>query len=89
MTSAISLRRFTHGLLMLPALSITIALFLLALLPTLLYSFYTFVPPASMHPALTLDSYAAFAHPVYFGHILLTARISVISTILAIILGYP
>jgi ABC-type spermidine/putrescine transport system permease subunit I len=74
---------------MVPALVITMALFLLPLAPTLAYSVYTFVPPASMRPALTLDNYGAFTHPVYLGYILLTARISIISTIFAVVLGYP
>jgi ABC-type spermidine/putrescine transport system permease subunit I len=81
--------RFATGLLLLPALSITIVLFLFSLAPTLLYSFYRFVPPASTQPALVGENYAAFTHPVYFGYIALTARISVVSTIAAIILGYP
>ncbi len=81
--------RLAPGLLLLPALSITVVLFLFSLAPTLLYSFYKFVPPASTQPALVLENYWAFTHPVYFGYIALTARISVISTVVAIILGYP
>jgi ABC-type spermidine/putrescine transport system permease subunit I len=81
--------RFAHGLLMLPALCITLVLFLFSLAPTLIYSLYRFVPPASMQPALAMDSYAAFTHPVYFGYILVTARVSVISTVVAVVLGYP
>jgi ABC-type spermidine/putrescine transport system permease subunit I len=81
--------RFAHGVLMLPALAITVVLFLFSLAPTLLYSFYRFVPPASVQPALVLDNYGSFTHPVYLGYIFLTARISVISTIVAIVLGYP
>lgn len=81
--------RFAYGLLLVPALFITVVLFLFALAPTLAYSFYKFVPPASMQPAFVMDNYAAFTHPVYLGHIVLTARIGVISTIVAILLGYP
>lgn len=81
--------RFGPALLLLPALAITIGLFLLSLVPTLAYSVYRFVPPSSMQPALVPDNYGAFTHPVYFGYILLTARIGVVSTIVAIILGYP
>lgn len=83
------LTRFAGSLLLLPALVITVGLFLFSLVPTFAFSFYRFVPPASMQPAVVLDNYAAFTHPVYFGYILVTARISVISTVVAMVLGYP
>lgn len=83
------LTRFTGSLLLLPALVITVGLFLFSLAPTFAFSFYRFVPPASMQPAVLLDNYAAFTHPVYLGYILVTARISLISTGVAMVLGYP
>jgi ABC-type spermidine/putrescine transport system permease subunit I len=83
------LTRFTGSLLLLPALVITVGLFLFSLAPTFAFSFYRFVPPASMQPAVVLDNYAAFTHPVYLGYILVTARISLISTVVAMVLGYP
>lgn len=83
------LTRFAGALLLLPALVITVGLFMFSLAPTFAFSFYTFVPPASMQPAVVLDNYAAFTHPVYFGYILVTARISLISTVVAMVLGYP
>jgi len=83
------LTRFAGALLLLPALVITVGLFMFSLAPTFAFSFYKFVPPASMQPAVVLDNYAAFTHPVYFGYILVTARISVISTVVAMVLGYP
>jgi ABC-type spermidine/putrescine transport system permease subunit I len=86
---AAGLTRFAGALLLLPALVITVGLFMFSLAPTFAFSFYTFVPPASMQPAVVLDNYAAFTHPVYFGYILVTARISLISTVVAMVLGYP
>jgi spermidine/putrescine transport system permease protein len=83
------LRRSAYGILLLPALLITLGLFVCSLAPTLAFSFYTFVPPASMQSVFTLQNYTAFTHPVYLGYILVTARISVISTVVAMILGYP
>ena len=83
------LTRFAGALLLLPALVITVGLFMFSLAPTFAFSFYKFVPPASMQPAVVLDNYAAFTHPVYFGYILVTARISLISTVVAMVLGYP
>jgi len=81
--------RFSYGVLLLPALLITVGVFLCSLAPTFAFSFYTFVPPASMQPTFTLHNYAAFTHPVYLGYIVVTARISVISTVVAMIVGYP
>ncbi len=89
MIRTMPLRRFAYALLLLPALLITIGLFLFSLAPTFAFSFYTFVPPASMRRALGLHNYAAFTDPVYFGYILVTARISVVSTVVAMVLGYP
>lgn len=83
------LTRFTGLLLLLPALVITVGLFLFSLAPTFAFSFYRFVPPASTQPAVVIDNYAAFTHPVYLGYILVTARISLISTVVAMVLGYP
>ena len=83
------LARFADSLLLLPALVITVGLFLFSLAPTFAFSFYKFVPPASMQPGVVLDNYTAFTHPVYLGYILVTARISLISTVIAMILGYP
>jgi ABC-type spermidine/putrescine transport system permease subunit I len=83
------LRRFAYGVLLLPALFITVGLFVGSLAPTFAFSFYTFVPPASVQPVFTLQNYAAFTHPVYLGYILVTTRISVVSTVVAMILGYP
>jgi ABC-type spermidine/putrescine transport system permease subunit I len=82
-------RRFAGLLLLFPALVITVGVFLFSLAPTFAFSVYKFVPPASMRPAVVLDNYAAFAHPVYFGYVLVTARISLVSTVIAMILGYP
>jgi ABC-type spermidine/putrescine transport system permease subunit I len=42
-----------------------------------------------MQPAVVPDNYLAFVHPVYFGYIVTTARISLVSTVIAMILGYP
>ena len=81
--------RFAYGLLLVPALLITVVLFLFSLAPTVAFSFYKFIPPASMQPAFVVDNYAAFTHPVYFGYIVTTARIGVISTVVAILLAYP
>jgi len=81
--------RFAYSLLLLPALLITVGLFVCSLAPTFVFSVYRFVPPASMRRAFTLQNYAAFTHPVYLGYILVTARISVISTVVAMTLGYP
>src|SRR5687767_12690562 len=89
MRNASWLTRFGYAVLLLPALLITIVLFLFSLGPTFAFSVYKFVPPASMQPAFVLDNYLAFTHPVYFGYILTTARIGVISTIVAIVLAYP
>jgi ABC-type spermidine/putrescine transport system permease subunit I len=83
------LTRFAYALLLLPALLITVVLFLTSLAPTFAFSVYKFIPPATMQPAFVVDNYAAFTHPVYFGYIVMTARIGVISTIVAIVLGYP
>jgi len=83
------LRRFAYGVLLLPALLITVGLFVCSLAPTFAFSFDTFVPPASMRRIFTLENYAAFSHPVYLGYILVTARISVVSTVIAMFLGYP
>jgi putative spermidine/putrescine transport system permease protein len=83
------LARFAYGVLLLPALLITVVLFLFSLAPTFAFSVYKFVPPAAMQPAFVLDNYAAFTHPVYFGYIVTTARIGVISTVVAIVLAYP
>jgi ABC-type spermidine/putrescine transport system permease subunit I len=83
------LARFAYAVLLLPALLITTVLFLFSLAPTFAFSVYRFVPPAAMQPAFVLDNYAAFTHPVYFGYIVTTARIGVISTIVAIVLAYP
>ena len=83
------LTRFAYALLLFPALFITVVLFLFSLAPTFAFSVYQFVPPASMRPAFVLDNYAAFTHPVYFGYILMTARIGLISTVVAIVLAYP
>jgi ABC-type spermidine/putrescine transport system permease subunit I len=88
-TRTAGLTRFAGALLLLPALVITVGLFMFSLAPTFGFSFYKFVPPASMQPAVVLDNYAAFTHPVYFGYILVTARISLISTVVAMVLGYP
>jgi ABC-type spermidine/putrescine transport system permease subunit I len=75
--------------LLLPALGITVGLFLFSLVPTFAFSVYKFVPPSSMQPTVVPDNYLAFAHPVYFGYILVTARISLVATAIAMILGYP
>jgi ABC-type spermidine/putrescine transport system permease subunit I len=83
------LTRSAYGWLLLPALLITVVLFLFSLAPTFAFSVYTFVPPASMRPAFVVDNYAAFTHPVYLGYIVTTARIGVVSTIVAIVLAYP
>ena len=83
------LTRFAYSVMLLPALLITVVLFLFSLAPTFAFSVYKFVPPASMQPAFVLDNYAAFTHPVYFGYIVTTARIGVISTLVAVVLAYP
>jgi ABC-type spermidine/putrescine transport system permease subunit I len=84
-----AVRRFAYAMLLLPALVVTVGLFLFSLAPTFAFSVYTFVPPAVVQRAFTGENYAAFSHPVYFGYIVTTARISVISTVVAMILGYP
>jgi ABC-type spermidine/putrescine transport system permease subunit I len=84
-----AVRRFAYALLLLPALAVTVGLFLASLAPTFAFSVYRFVPPAAMQRAFTWENYAAFSHPVYLGYILTTARISVISTVVAMLLGYP
>src|SRR6185295_2138601 len=70
-------------------LVVTIGLFLCSLAPTFAFSVYRFVPPAAMQRAFTLQNYAAFSDPVYFGYIVTTARISVVSTVVAMLFGYP
>ena len=47
--------------------------------PTFAFSVYRFIPPASMQPAVVADNYTAFAHPVYFGYILVTASAALAS----------
>ena len=89
MTRPRRLTRFASALLLLPALGITVGLFLFSLAPTFAFSVYKFVPPSSMRPAVVPDNYVAFAHPVYFGYILVTARISLVATAIAMVLGYP
>ncbi len=73
----------------LPALAIFLLLFILPLLFLLWLSFLTFTPPFSILNVFTLSNYLKFINPYYFGVLVLTFRISIVSTLLALLMSYP
>ncbi|RLE91854.1 MAG: ABC transporter permease [Thermoprotei archaeon] len=76
-------------LLLIPTLAI-MAFFLLSILAIARDSFNKFVSPGIMEPAFTLENYLMFfTTPAYLNVLYRTIRISLVSTALSLIIGYP
>jgi putative spermidine/putrescine transport system permease protein len=76
-------------LLLLPAVLLTASL-LIAMLVILRFSFYSWSPETGMTSTWTLDNYIAFfADPFNYRALVTTLRIAVVTTVFAIVLGYP
>lgn len=79
-----------HGWLLLPALLLLLACFALPMAMVFVYSLGRTAPGTLYIPDVTLDNYAAlFETPVYVTVMLRTLKLGLITTLLALILGYP
>jgi putative spermidine/putrescine transport system permease protein len=79
-----------HIWLLLPALLLLVVFFLLPIVNMIKYSFYTQVIGGTMQPDLTLENFAKFfSHDLYGKILLKTLFNALITTILALVLGYP
>jgi len=75
--------------LLIPSLGL-LALFFAAIATLLGYSFYEYVQPGVMNPAFTLDNYITFlTEPTYLHVLYRTMRLALISTVFALVMGYP
>jgi putative spermidine/putrescine transport system permease protein len=83
-------KQLQAGVLITPATILLTIMFLLPLLYFLRNSFNTFVPGSSMEIAWSLKSYIEFFTTPYYTSILWnTVYISILSTVLSLILGFP
>jgi len=89
--TAWTLPRYTApALMLLPSLLFLAAFFALPSLGLLSYSFLTQAPDGTIGLPLTLEHYGHFFGTELYSHVLVTTlRISLITTALAILLGYP
>jgi putative spermidine/putrescine transport system permease protein len=79
-----------HIWLLLPALLLLVVFFLLPIVNMIKYSFYTQVLGGTMQPDLTLQNFAQFfGHDLYGKILLKTLFNALITTFLALLLGYP
>jgi putative spermidine/putrescine transport system permease protein len=76
--------------LLLPAMLLLLVFFLFPLLNMIKYSFYTQVLGSTMQPDFTLQNFENFFTHELYGKILLKTLLNaLITTLLALILGYP
>jgi len=75
---------------MFPYLLFMSVFFLIPVLYMLVISFYTNIPGGTMEPTLTLENYQTiFGSDRYLNTLIVTVRISVIATLLALVFSYP
>jgi putative spermidine/putrescine transport system permease protein len=85
-------RRFAQPYiwLLLPALLLLLVFFLFPIINMIKYSFYTQVPGGTMQPDFTVQNFEKFfSHDLYGKILLKTLFNALITTLLALILGYP
>jgi putative spermidine/putrescine transport system permease protein len=79
-----------HFWLVLPAMLLLVVFFLFPLLNMIKYSFYTQVSGGTMQPDVTLHNFEKFfAHDLYGKILLKTLFNALVTTLLALVLGYP
>jgi len=77
-------------LLLVPTLLFLVAFFVVPIANMVKYSFYTQTPDGSMVARFTLENYGRFFRGELYRHVLwVTLRISLFTTLAAIVLGYP
>ncbi|MFM1655232.1 ABC transporter permease [Brevibacillus sp. B_LB10_24] len=83
-------RKWDVWLLLLPCLLIFVVFFLVPLLYLFVGSFHPFDPTSGMGEGWTLENYGKFLFdPFYLGVLWNTIRIGLVTTIAALVIGYP
>lgn len=73
-----------------PLLLVSVALFVLPVLSLFRYSFYTHLPGRIMVPVWTVANYAKFFRdPFFWGVTRVTIEIGLLTTVSALVIGYP